>query len=117
MHFPEPYPERAVPAAAGTHSDGLNDRGRFADITKNGYSWTRKKLPTPGALNYAFDTLALPELSPVGPGIGSVFFFNKTSVPLYVAANQVVTNGLGGLQAGQFVAQPLIDTYNNSYGR
>lgn len=93
------------------------NRARFADIFKNGYQWTKKQLPTPGTGNYAFDTLGLVEFTPIGTGI-----WDRRELPglqppqLYIGAQMVVTNGFGGLAAGQIINQPLLDPYSQTVG-
>lgn len=103
---------------AGSHQEGHRaDKSRFADIWKNTYHWQRKRLPTPGAQNYAFETLALAEFSPVGWGVRARQFFNVLQPPqLYVNGQALPITGLGGLIAGQVIMQPLIDPYSGTYG-
>lgn len=103
---------------AGSHNEGAraNPR-RFADITKAMYHWTRKRLPDPGAQNYAFETLGLVEFTPIGPAIGADIVLMKTQPPaFYISNSMVVINGLGGLAAGQIILQPLINPYDQTYG-
>lgn len=103
---------------AGTHQEGHRaNKKRFSDIVKNGLHWQRKRLPTPGAQNYAFETLALFETTPIGPAVAQRKFF-KVLQPqqIYFGGITVPITGLGGLAAGQYVMQPLVDPYNNTYG-
>lgn len=66
---------------------------------------------------YAFETLALPELSPIDHGICVRKGFSALagSPQLYVPTVAVPTNGYGGLIQGQMIMQPLFDPYSNNY--
>jgi hypothetical protein len=101
----------------GTHSEGhrANSR-RFTSIMATGYNWVRKRLNGPGAMNYAFDSLALAESSPIGPAVRQRQFWATVSPPLFVNALGRPTSGFGGVVQGQYISQPLFDPYNNTYG-
>lgn len=94
---------------AGQHSEGhRSNRKRFRDITNNFFVWEKKRLPTPGALNYAFETLMLPEFSPIGTGVP----YHNLEIglhPSYMASSFIPTAGLGGITFGQPRSQPLTD--------
>lgn len=65
---------------------------------------------SPGTGNYAFESLALNELTPIGPSTNTAGFLKVVQPPqLYVAGRAVPTTGLGGLVAGQVILQPLIN--------
>lgn len=103
---------------AGQHSEGQRaNRGRFNDVTEGIFRWVRKQLPSPGAQNYAFETLGLPEFSPYGAGIVPTRFF-KILEGNVVFQNQpaVLTNGLGGLVTGNIYLSPLYDPSTNTFG-
>lgn len=115
--FPEPYFHGAGAEIAGPHNDGHRDCGRFGDVFTGGYRWERKRQPTPGAQNYAFETLELFEETPIGAGVAARVHFRPLQPPqFYVAGQALSLQGLGGLSAGQYIQQPLIDPYNQAYG-
>lgn len=102
---------------AGDHTDGHRANGkRFTDIMMDGLHWVRKRLPGPGAMNYAYDSLALSETTPIGPGVRQRQFWATTQTPLFVGEMMRPTSGYGGVAHGQAVSQPLFDPYNNTYG-
>lgn len=103
---------------AGAHSEGHRaDRSRFADIFQNGFHWQKKRLPSPGTGNYAFETLALFETTPIGPAVAQRQMFKVVQPPqLYIRAQAIPVSGIGGINAGQVVLQPLIDPYSGTYG-
>ena len=102
---------------AGNHTDGHRvNAKRFSQIMIDGYTWVRKQLNGPGAMNYAFDSLALAESGPIGPGISQRQFWATISPPLFVNNITAPMSGYGGLATGQMIAQPLYDPYNNTYG-
>lgn len=104
-------------APAGVHTDGHRANARrFSTIIAQGYTWVRKQLPGPGAMNYAFDTLSLAESSPIGPGVRQRQFWNKLPTPLFVPSPTAPMAGLGGVVHGQTISQPLFDPYSNVYG-
>lgn len=105
-------------AQAGSHSEGQRDnRNRFNDISEGIYRWVRKQLPTPGALNYAFETLGLVEFSPINTGIPAKFQFRQLEGGVVYQENAaVLTNGLGGLVTGNIRLSPLFDPNTNTFG-
>lgn len=109
----DPY---AVPDIRPTDAGHRTNSKRFTSISADGYHWTRKRLPGPGALNYAFDNLALFEIPPSGPSFGVQNMFRPLEKPLFMTNLQVVINGIGGLVQGQALSQPLFDPYNNQFG-
>lgn len=117
MGTPNYFPPSPGVPPAGHHTDGhrTNSR-RFAVVMADGYTWVRKELPGPGASNYAFDSLALAESTPIGPGVRQRQFWTTVSMPLFVAAMSRPMSGLGGIVQGQAILQPLYDPYNNRYG-
>lgn len=104
---------------AGGHEEGhrFNNPKRFADTNKSGFfHWVRKRLPTAGAQNYAFESLGLVERSFIGAGVSPALHLNKMqNQPSYVGVNSVVVNGLGGLVAGQLILQGLYDPNTGTY--
>lgn len=103
---------------AGYHNEGARANGRRVnDISDSEYQWKRKRLPTPGAMNYAFESLGLVEFTPIGDGIGNRHQYQITQPPqVYINGIATWTDGLGGIIAGQAIMQPLIDPYNETYG-
>lgn len=110
-------PKPAGVTPAGSHTEGHRaNRGRFTSIMTDGYLWVQKRLNGPGAMNYAFDSLALAESTAIGPAIRQRQFWNIRPVPLFVGEISRPTSGYGGVAQGQMLSQPLLDPYNNSYG-
>lgn len=103
---------------AGGHTIGHHVEGkRFSDVLTGLYHWAKKKLPTPGTGNFAFESLGLVEFTPIGGAVLQRYTFNVTQPPqLYVGGQAVLTSGFGGLMAGQIIYQPLANSANNSYG-
>jgi hypothetical protein len=119
----EIYPGAKDVAWPNSSPGGLHQEGhranpkRFSDIFKNGYHWVRKQLPNPGAQNYAFETLALFETTPIGAAVAQRRMFKVIQPPqLYIHGQAVTTSGLGGVYAGQMALQPLYDPNTNTYG-
>ena len=99
------------------HQEGhRTDPKRFPDIVNGTIRWENKQQPTPGALSYAYETLALPEFGVVNAGIISSFLFSPVSSPLYQPYKSVAPTGYGGLVAGTIMSQPLYDPATNTYG-
>jgi hypothetical protein len=71
--------------------------------------YRRKALPGPGSNNIAFETLALPEFTPIGPGIANHHQFQLLTRPT-LAPHMIGVQGLGGLQHGQVYGTRLINT-------
>lgn len=102
---------------AGSHSEGHRaNRRRFASYVIDGYTWVRKRLNGPGAMNYAFESLALSETTPIGPGVRQRQFWATVAPPLFVPDVTAPYAGLGGIVSGQTISQPLYNPYTNSYG-
>lgn len=116
-YFASPYIHGPDSSPVAPHNDGHRDCGRFGDVFSGGYHWERKRQPTPGAQNYAFETLELYEETPIGAGVSARQHFRPMQPgQFYVAGQALQLQGIGGLAAGQYVQQPLIDPYNQSYG-
>ncbi len=110
-----PFPHGVAPA--GHHTDGHRVNGkRFTDIMIDGLHWVRKQLNGPGAMNYAFDSLALSETTPIGPGIRQRQFWQTVEAPLFVATMSRPSSGYGGVVQGQAIYQGLYDPYSNQFG-
>ncbi len=110
-----PNPHNGI-APIGTHTDGHRTNGRrFTQVVSEGFTWVRKQLPGPGAMNYAFDSLALAESTAIGPGVRQRQFWATISPPLFVNNITAPTSGYGGVAQGQYLGQGLFDPYNNSY--
>lgn len=115
--YPGPDVAHEYIAPAGAHSSGARqDQKRFADITKGFYHWMRKRLPTPGAQNYAFESLGLIEQTPIGPSILVGYTFKKTQpAQSYMPNEGIFIAGLGGLVAGQIALQGLYDPNTQTF--
>jgi hypothetical protein len=64
-------------------------------------------LPGAGANEFAWETLQLPRISPIGAGSQVLNPLVETQTPMY-AAQMVVPTGMFAI-AGQFVSAPLFD--------
>ena len=112
-----PFVQNHLVLPAGSHTEGHRTNGkRFTEIMHQGYDWIRKQLPTPGAMNYAFETLALAESTAIGPGIAQRQFWQTVQTPLFVGEMTRPQSGYGGVVQGQAIYQPLFDPYNNTFG-
>ena len=103
---------------AGAHEEGHREnRDRFSDVTKGGFfHWVRKRLPTAGAQNYAFESLGLAEFTPIGASVGIRNELLKMQPPQqYIPINSVLTNGIGGIVAGQVMLQGLYDPNTGTF--
>lgn len=102
---------------AGRHHEKhrFNNTKRFSGLLAP-LKWQRKRLPSPGAQNYAFETYGLSEFAVPGPGYGPRAELRTLQGPQsYLPTNAVVTNGLGGVVAGQIILQGLYDPNTNTY--
>lgn len=85
--------------------------------TKNVVSFIQKAQPNPGgAAIFALATYGVPPFNP----IGAAYMVRHMPAPLegavpYTLQDSVLT-GLGGLQAGQNISQPLYDAQSNTVG-
>ena len=110
--------DNGLVAQAGAHAEGhrFGNKGRFSDVFKAFLHWERKRLPTPGAMNYALESLGLPEYNVIGAGVGPRAYLMKTQPQQqYVPINAVLTNGLGGVVAGQIALQGLYDPNTGTF--
>lgn len=100
------------------HSEGQRDnRGRFNSINEGFFHWVRKRLPSPGANNYALESMGLVEFDKVNTGIIPKTFFAILEGGIVMQdAQAVVTSGLGGLFSGTVRLQPLYDPNTNTFG-
>lgn len=113
--YTTPLPGGVSPA--GAHSEGHREnKGRFTSFIAEGYTWIQKRLASPGAMNYAFETLALAESTAIGPAIRQRQFWAIQQAPLFVEGPGRPTSGYGGVAQGQYISQPLFDPYNNTFG-
>ena len=99
------------------HNEGARlNKGRFSETFSGINHWVRKRLPTPGAQNYAYESLGLAEFSYAGRATANKHSYRVVQTPqLYVDGQSLLTSGLGGVAAGQIISQPLIDPYNQNY--
>lgn len=120
LYSPEDFYNYSGDAVAAAHYMGhMADPNRFGVPGAFTYHWVNKEQPTPGALSYAFESLALPEFSPIGPGVHpkNLTLRNATQQPQSYIPNQAVPiAGYGGVLAGTVIMQPLYDPASNSFG-
>jgi hypothetical protein len=115
--YPSPE-DTAHEIGGGPHTEGRRmGKGRFSEILVGTFDYIRKRLPTPGIYNYAFSSLQLYEQSPIGPAAAARKNWYITQPPqLYLNGQAVTTIGIGGLAAGQYISQPLLDPNTLTYG-
>jgi len=93
----------------GPQNVGFDDT--FMGIAYHGVH-RQKGLPDPGAQNYAWETLALPAFTPIGPGIHAI---SQRLMPLgpppMISQQGGIVTGIP-TQAGQFIHQPLLNPMN-----
>lgn len=70
--------------------------------------YIRGRLPTPGAMEYAYAAFALPQQSPIGAGIRLRDPIRPLAGNSYYPAPFVPTNGIPTV-SGQIFGQPLFD--------
>jgi hypothetical protein len=78
------------------------------------YQWVQRLMPNPGnAMSSAFESEMLAWKPLIGPAIGQRFqFATIPPTPLNVQLQSLgVLNGLGGVNHGQNVLQPLVNPY------
>ena len=115
---------RIVAGAFGVGSPIVNSSAQVDPRSKASslYAYHEGDLFTPGTGNYVFETLLelpLKTLYGGGSGInqGTPYPINAWPVgyvPPIVSMPTVTTFGYGGLQAGAFVQQPLLDQWSNN---
>lgn len=73
------------------------------------------QMPTPGAMQYGFESEMLAWRPACGPGIGArMQFYTLTPTPgAYQAAQASWVTGLTGVVHGQSALQPLANPYNS----
>jgi hypothetical protein len=72
--------------------------------------------PSPGAMAYAFESLALTPYPVSGPTVATRRPINPTAQPMYVLQSvPLVGLSFGGTVAGQLVTQPLFNPYGGGY--
>lgn len=76
----------------------------------------RRQPDAGGARDYANVNLGLMEFTPIGAADHNRAQICAFQPPVMTAPQTVKMQGLGGLQAGQIIGQPLIDTDNLPYG-
>jgi hypothetical protein len=109
-------PQDGIDAAAAEHYQGHRvDTGRFGDIVNPTQHWVKKEQPTPGAMQYAYESLGLPEFGMVNAGIISSRSMCPVSKPSYQSNKSVPITGFGGV-VGTIVSQPLYDPASNTFG-
>jgi hypothetical protein len=72
------------------------------------FTYERKRLPDPGAQNYAYENLGLVEFSPIGAAESNRGQFRSLQPPTAYAYLSAWLQGVGGLSQGTIYGQPLI---------
>jgi hypothetical protein len=97
------------------HEIGAAGDGNFGYGAPYHQAWEYRQLPGAGALQWAWETLALPLYTPIGAGTRNQRQFKATaSNPVMVAVQGITIQPLGGSPiqgdlTGEFVTQPLMD--------
>lgn len=73
--------------------------------------YRRQSLPGPGSGNISFETLALPEFTPIGPGISNRHQYLST--PQTVVPHVIGINGIGGPLHGTAFQTALVVRSNS----
>lgn len=94
----------------------LANQFRFGQVMIDGYHWEHRNHPGGGAAEFVFDSMALAESTPIGPGVRQRSFWQTMRPAMVLAGQQAANAGFGGVIQGQFLSQPLYDPYNNTYG-
>lgn len=71
------------------------------------FTYERKRLPSPGAQNYAFENLGLVEFTPIGPAEHNRLQWQVTAGQPAYAGLAVWQQGLGGVVQGTIYGYPL----------
>lgn len=79
---------------------------RFNPLWQFAYEW--KRLPSPGAQNYAWENLGLVEFSPIGTGTSNRMAIRPLQPQQDYAHFATYLQGLGGVAQGTIYGQPLI---------
>lgn len=96
----------------GTPAGAAGDAGFGAPMVQQ---WAYRPLPGAGALQWAYEALALPRYTPIGAGVHNKRQFRATGSNMVMVAVQGVTlnpiqgSPVLGDMTGQFVTQPLLD--------
>lgn len=83
------------------------DANSFQDDAGFKMAWERKPLPGPGAMNYAYESLALPPQSAISGAVAQRNFLAVVKPNIY-KFQDVLLNGIP-MVAGQTILQPLYD--------
>jgi len=83
------------------------DNNRFQDRAGFVIEFERKSLPGPGAMNYAYMSLALPPQSPISGAVAQRAQLRPTATPMYKYQTGLVI-GVPTV-SGQMIMQPLFD--------
>lgn len=89
----------------GTGKDA--DKNRFLDEPGYKMVWERKTLPGPGAMNYAYESLALPPQSPISGAVAQRMQLRPTAQQVYKYQDGIMIGV--PMVAGQVIMQPLYD--------
>lgn len=79
------------------------------------FTYERKRLPGPGAQNYAYELLGLVEFSPIGPAERNRLQWQVVQPSPQYAGFDLYLQGVGGLSQGTMYSAPLIDP-SSPYG-
>lgn len=90
------------------------DKNRFQDRPGFQMVWEQKTLPGPGAMNYAYESLALAPQSPISGAVNNRQQLRPTAIPNYKFQDGYMIGV--PMVAGQMVMQPLYDP-NMGYTR
>jgi len=88
------------------------DKNRFQDQPGYKMVWERKTLPGPGAMNYAYESLALPPQSPISGAVAQRQQLRPTAGQVYKYQDGLMIGV--PMVAGQVIMQPLYDP-NSGY--
>lgn len=100
------------------HEHGIEASDARFTVPGFGLHYGNTTQPSPGAMAYAYEVLALPQFPPSGPTVATRRPINPTSKPMYVlqAVPAVSVSGFGGTVAGQLALAPLFNPYQGFSG-
>jgi hypothetical protein len=102
-------PQNVLEQAAASPSSRFNPTWAF--------TYERKRMPSPGTQNYAYENLGLAEFSPIGPAVVNRQQFRPLQPPAQYILQTYWYQGIGGIAQGTFYGTPLITAGENIEGQ
>lgn len=96
---------KKIPPKTVEQQTAQSPNTRFNPFYK--FTYERKRLPSPGAQNYAYETLGLVEFSPIGPAEMNRLQWQIVAPPPMYAGLGFWMQGIGGVNQGTIYGYPL----------